>query len=152
MSDPSAPALSDGSSDDHQDKTGQDETSSSLVPPDIAHLSISSDNLDVKRRPGQNNMRSVSDIGPIRPAPPVSSNLSSGATSPLAHVQAARGLAGRPPSSSGSASSGLSGAVSKLPAGMQAKMMAVRPRPSCPNSNLVPRISVVKIVLSFRCE
>jgi hypothetical protein len=53
---------------------------------------------------------------------------SSGVQSPLASIQAARtGVDKRPPSSSGSSGSG----VSKLPAGMQAKMMAVRPCP-CP--------------------
>jgi hypothetical protein len=96
----------------------------SLVPPDISHLSIN-DNSEARRRQAH---RSVSDTGPLRPASTqMSSTQSSGGLSPLAHVQAARagGLGTRPPSSSGSSGS-LSG-VSKLPAGMQAKMMAVSP-------------------------
>lgn len=72
-------------------------------------------------------IRSISDTGPRRLLTPrIESSRSSGNASPLAHVQAARagGIAARPPSSSGSSGS-ISGGVSKLPAGMQAKMMAV---------------------------
>jgi hypothetical protein len=74
--------------------------------------------------------RSVSDTGPPRMSSSLSlgpSSQSSGNASPLATVQAARtsGLTGRPPSSAGPATSGLAGGLGKLPAGMQAKMMAV---------------------------
>jgi hypothetical protein len=92
-------------------------------------------NLAISTEPGPNRrpshplpvIRSVSDTGTQRVlAPRIESSRSSGNASPLAHVQAARsgGLAARPPTSSGSSGS-ISGGVSKLPAGMQAKMMAV---------------------------
>jgi hypothetical protein len=97
--------------------------------PDISQLSLAAE-VDGKRRLSHPlaQVRSVSDTGPQRLTIPLTRSTgsqSSGMVSPLASIQAARGAAieKRPPSSSGSSGSG----VSKLPAGMQAKMMAVRP-------------------------
>ena len=113
-----------------------------LSPPDMSNLSISTTSRSAeqvttgasnRRLPPLATVRSVSDSGPQRVSSPLfSSSHSSGTTSPLAPVQAARspvgfGLGARPPSSSGSVGSGLAGGVSKLSAGMQAKMMAVQP-------------------------
>jgi len=112
--------------DDQDMASSQDQISSennAMITPDISQMALN-DPSEHRRRPGQATTRSVSDTGPLRPGPVVGTagSLSAGAASPLAHVQAAR--AGRPPSSSGSSTSNLSGGVSKLPAGMQAKMMA----------------------------
>ena len=109
----------------------------SLAPPDISQLSVKEGDFTTKsyRRPVHPPaaVRSVSDVGPQRPDAQMSSSSSSssGTSSPLAHVQAARsggmGLASRP--QSGSAASSTPplpvGGVGKLPAGVQAKMMAV---------------------------
>ena len=108
--------------------TGCPPNSEGLAVPDISNLAISTEP-DPNRRPSHPIavVRSVSDTGPQRLlAPRIESSRSSGNASPLAHLQAARsgGLAARPPSSSGSSGS-ISGGVSKLPAGMQAKMKAV---------------------------
>src|SRR5579862_1755395 len=114
-------------------------SSSSLQLPDISKLRI--DTSAEGKRPmlslGPN--RSVSDSGPPRPSSSrVATSGSSGSDSPLGPIQAARGqlqLGARPPSSSGSVSS-VPG-VSKLPAGMQAKMMAVPPSEN-QHANIVP--------------
>jgi hypothetical protein len=149
-SDPSSPSRSttspsretsqqqDGIPEKQQSPLPSSAAASSLAVPDITHLSINTDKSGDGPRDHHRRipavMRSVSDVGPPRQAPPIASipksSQSSGTTSPLAHVQAARssGIGPRPPSSSGSTSSGLSGGVSKLPAGMQAKMMAVTTR------------------------
>ena len=134
--------------DDQDMASSQDQRSSendAMRTPDISQMALNDYN-EHTRRPGQATTRSVSDTGPVRPGPiaDVIGSLSTGA-SPLAHVQAAR--AGRPPSSSGSSTSNLSGGVSKLPAGMQAKMMAVPPK-SLQYLLVVPCISLVKVVIS----
>ena len=133
------------------------QSQSHLHPPDISNLSIASSNnrlstentggsASTRRLPPLATVRSVSDTGPPRlaPSPLLTSSQSSGSTSPLASVQAARsasGLGARPPSSSGSAGSGLAGGVSKLPAGMQAKMMAVHPLPrNIPFPSVLPSL------------
>lgn len=102
--------------------TGGPPNPNSRAVPDVSYLAISTEP-DPNHRPSNHLpvIRSVSDTGPQRlPAPRIESSRSSGNGSPLAHIQTARsgGLAARPPSSSGSG-------VSKLPAEMQAKMMAV---------------------------
>lgn len=99
-----------------------------LAVPDISNLVISAEP-HPNGRPSHplSVIRSISDTGPRRLlTPKIESSRSSGNASPLAHIQAARsgGLPARPPSSSGSSGS-ISGGVSKLPAGVQAKMMAV---------------------------
>jgi hypothetical protein len=104
--------------------------STSFGAPDVSSLSISNNSADVKR-PTQHPAphRSISDTSTQRLATQRNaSTQSSGSVSPLAHVQAARsGGLGARPSSSGSSSPVSGGEVSKLPAGMQAKMMAVLP-------------------------
>jgi hypothetical protein len=105
--------------------------STSLAPPDVSCLSISNDSTDGKR-PARHpaTYRSISDTSAQRLVTQrIASTQSSGSVSPLAHVQAARsgGIAARPPSSSGSSSSISGGELSKLPTGMQVKMMAVPP-------------------------
>jgi hypothetical protein len=99
----------------------------SLSTPDISNLSVNSDSADItKPRPQHplSPIRSVSDTGPPRlVASRIEPSHSSGNSSPLAAVQAAR--SGRTLSSSGSSASGSLSGVTKLPAGMQAKMMAV---------------------------
>ena len=101
--------------------------------PDISRLSIQSDGVETKRRPvvPLTQVRSVSDTGPSRQTlpPRISSSHSSGASSPLAAVQAARQPVPvtRPGSSSASSSASMAGGIPKLPAGMQAKMKAVIP-------------------------
>ena len=122
------PAIIDATPEGHNLTDGEKPSSSLLSPPDISHSSVHSDPAHGKQRPQHPLLttRSVSDAGPQRlVAPRIESSHSSGAASPLAPVQAARsgGSAPRPPSSSGS--SGSLPGVSKLPAGMQAKMMAV---------------------------
>jgi hypothetical protein len=143
--------LVDGDPDDQQEKAGDnDEKPTSLPPLDLTHLTINTDVADHRRRPGQAGIRSVSDVGPLRPPlPTVTSSLSSGHSSPLAQVQAARsgGLGARPPSSSNSSSSALSGGVGKLPAGMQAKMMAVLPPAG--KTDIVPRVKINTVFITF---
>jgi hypothetical protein len=114
------PASSDAKADDKSMLS----TSSSSLPeaPNVSNLPISTNPADARHPTA---VRSVSDTGPQRAVPPkLASSQSSGSATPLAQIQVARGLAGRPPSSSASSGS-VSGGVSKLPAGMQAKMMAV---------------------------
>jgi hypothetical protein len=116
---------------------------------DISNLAISTEP-DPNLRPSYPLpvIRSVSDTGPQRVlASRIESSRSSGNASPLAHVQAARsgGSAGRPPSSSGSSGS-LPGGVSKLPAGMQAKMMAVL----SPHRSVLISSSTLLVLLGLR--
>jgi hypothetical protein len=92
-----------------------------ISPPDVSTLSLHPE--PVKRHPAA--LRSISDTGlpraPLASSRAQSSSASSGSSSPLAAVQAAR--TGRAPST------GSTGGIGVLPAGMQAKMMAV-PLPS----------------------
>jgi len=98
-------------------ESSQSKPASSIIPPDVSTLSLSPE--PPKRHPA--SLRSISDSGPQRPtlaSPRIpSSGTSSGSSSPLAAVQAAR--SGRAPST------GSAGGIGVLPAGMQAKMMAV---------------------------
>lgn len=110
---------------------GRSNRSTSFWTPDVSSLSISNESADGER-PTLHlaTYRSVSDTSTQRLATQrILSTQSSGSVSPLAHVQAARsgGLGARPTSSGGSSSPISGGEVSKLPAGMQAKLMAVPP-------------------------
>ena len=143
-------------SDGQNDPNATTYQMASLSPPNISNLSINSDSADTIKPRAQHPLlpiRSVSDTGPPRlVAPRIEPSHISGNASPLAAVQAAR--SGRPRSSSGSPTSGSLSGVSQLPAGMQAKMMAVL-TPDRPCILLlmcvVSCISVFSVFIAFNC-
>lgn len=85
----------------------------------------------------------VSDTGPQRLNLRIPSSPSTGSTSPLSQNQGARSTGVGPPSSG---SSGSLAGVSKLPAGMQAKMMAVLPSPEL--TEIVPCFEIFTVLVA----